>query len=340
MTRAPVDRRTPDAARVLLQVEDLHQHFAVGGGVLGRRATLAAVDGVSFALAPGRTLGLVGESGCGKSTLGRTVVGLYRPTSGRVYLDGARIDALTNARRRPYRRDLQMIFQDPHASLDPRYTLARTLREPLDVHGLGARAEGERRVVELMAVVGLAESLRSRYPHELSGGQRQRVGIARALALEPKVIVADEPVSSLDVSVRAQVLELLERLQRERGIAFLFIAHDLAVVQRISHEVAVMYLGRIVEHATVERLYAAPAHPYTQALLAAVPSLDAATRVARRPLGGEVPSPLAPPPGCPFHPRCPSVMDVCARVPPPEVDIGTAVAPHRVRCHLHATHRT
>jgi oligopeptide/dipeptide ABC transporter ATP-binding protein len=320
----------------LLRVENLHKHFVVRGGLLGRPvATLAAVAGVSFAIAPGRTLGLVGESGCGKSTLGRTIVRLYEATSGEVYLDGERITRLSWSEMRSRRRTLQMIFQDPHASLDPRYTVARTLREPLDVHALGAPAGRNDRVRDLLRVVGLGAQMLERYPHELSGGQRQRVGIARALALEPKLIVADEPVSSLDVTVRAQVLDLLAGLQRERGIAYLFISHDLAVVRHVSHDVAVMYLGKIVEQAATDALYRTPKHPYTRALLSAVPTIDAGAQRERIVLGGEVPSPLAPPSGCPFHPRCPQALAVCAQVEPPAIDVGEPGNAHFVRCHLY-----
>ena len=268
------ERFNSGTAASLLRVRDLHKRFPVHGGLLGRGGeTLTAVAGVTFDIERGRTLGLVGESGCGKTTLARMIVGLLAPTSGEILLEGEPLTGLSAAQWRARRRSVQMIFQDPHASLDPRYTVARTLSEPLDVHAIGASGERDIRVRELLDAVGLAADLLPRYPHELSGGQRQRVGIARALALEPKLIVADEPVSSLDVSVRAQILALLSSLQRERGIAFLLISHDLAVVQHMSHDVAVMYQGRIVEQASVEALYRAPRHAYTQALLAAVPKL-------------------------------------------------------------------
>ena len=320
----------------LLRVANLHKHFPVHGGLLGwTTGWVNAVAGVTFRIDQGRTLGLVGESGCGKSTLGRTIVRLYEPTAGDIILEGERMTEMSRRRWRKRRRDVQMIFQDAHASLDPRFTIERTLREPLDVHGLGARAERADRVRTLLDVVALPADLLERYPHELSGGQRQRVGIARAIALEPKLIVADEPVSSLDVSVRAQVLDLLSSLQRERGIAFQFISHDLAVVQHVCHDVAVMYLGKIVEQASVDALYAAPRHPYTQALLSAVPTIDAVSRPQRTLLRGDVPSPIAPPPGCPFHPRCPQAMPICSRVFPQEKDVGTPDAPHRVACHLY-----
>jgi ABC-type glutathione transport system ATPase component len=274
-TAAPQEERFDSgAAAALLRVRDLHKHFPVPGGLLGRGGgTLAAVAGVSFDVERGRTLGLVGESGCGKTTLARMIVGLHAPTAGEILLEGERVSGLSSAQWRAHRRSVQMIFQDSHASLDPRYTIARTLREPLDVHAVDAPGERDGRVRALIDAVGLPAGVLPRYPHELSGGQRQRVGIARALALEPKLIVADEPVSSLDVSVRAQILELLARLQRERGIAFLLISHDLAVVQHMSHDVAVMHSGRIVEQAPVDELYRAPRHPYTQALLSAVPTL-------------------------------------------------------------------
>jgi ABC-type glutathione transport system ATPase component len=266
----------------LLRVRDLHKHFPVHGGLLGGAGEpLAAVTGVTFDIARGRTLGLVGESGCGKTTLARMIVGLYAPTSGEILLEGERMTGASTAQWGSRRRSVQMIFQDSHASLDPRYTVARTLREPLDVHAIGAAGERNGRVRELIDAVGLPAGALGRYPHELSGGQRQRVGIARALALEPKLIVADEPVSSLDVSVRAQILALLASLQRERGIAFLLISHDLAVVQHMSHDVAVMHLGKVVEQAPVEELYRAPRHPYTQTLLAAVPTLTVGERSER-----------------------------------------------------------
>jgi oligopeptide/dipeptide ABC transporter ATP-binding protein len=319
----------------LLRVTDLRKHFPVRRGPGLRRTTLAAVAGVSFTIEAGRTLGLVGESGCGKTTLGRLVVRLLEPTAGDIQLDGESIARLPRRAIRGRRRALQMIFQDSHASLDPRYTIRRTLREPLDVHGLGDAQARERRVRELLDVVALPADVLDRHPHELSGGQRQRVGIARALALEPRLVVADEPVSSLDVTVRAQVLDLLARLQRERGLAYLFISHDLGVVRHVSDEVAVMYLGRIVEHAPAEALYRAPAHPYTQALLAAVPSLAVGDRKARSLVAGDAPSAAAPPAGCPFHPRCPHAMAVCREQEPEEIDVGAPGAPHRVRCHLH-----
>ena len=321
----------------LLQVEELKKYFPVRGGLLRRVvAQVKAVDGVSFSLGFGKTLGLVGESGCGKSTLGRAVLQLQKPTGGRVILEGEDLTAAGPARLLEMRREMQIIFQDPFASLSPRRTVAQTIREPLDVHRIGTPAERNAKVEELLQVVGMRPGVMDRYPHEFSGGQRQRIGIARALALNPKLIVADEPVSALDVSVRAQVLNLIAKLQRERGIAFLFISHDLSVVEHVSDHVGVMYLGKLVELAPSREIYRDPRHPYTQALLSAVPVPDPTRKAKRIVLTGDVPSPMNPPPGCPFHKRCPKVMDVCSRVVPPVVDVGTAERPHRVACHLHS----
>ena len=321
----------------LLRVNELKKYFPVRGGLLRRVvAQVKAVDGVSFSLGFGRTLGLVGESGCGKSTLGRAVLQLQKPTGGQVILEGEDLTAAGPARLLEMRREMQIIFQDPFASLSPRRTVAQTIREPLDVHRIGTPAERNAKVEELLQVVGMRPAVMDRYPHEFSGGQRQRIGIARALALNPKLIVADEPVSALDVSVRAQVLNLIAKLQRERGIAFLFISHDLSVVEHVSDHVGVMYLGKLVELAPAKEIYRDPRHPYTQALLSAVPVPDPTRKAKRIVLTGDVPSPMNPPPGCPFHKRCPKVMDICPKVVPPVVDVGTAERPHRVACHLYS----
>ena len=320
----------------LLEVRDLRKYFPVRGGLLRRVvANVRAVDGVSFSVARGQTFGLVGESGCGKSTLGRSIIRLQEPTAGEVLLEGEDIAALSRQELLPYRRRMQMIFQDPYASLSPRRTVEQTLREPLDVHNIGKVAERDRRVRELLEVVGLSSRALNRYPHEFSGGQRQRVGIARALALEPQLIVADEPVSALDVSVQSQVLNLVEDLQAEHGIAFSFIAHDLAVIQHGSDVIGVMYLGRLVEIASSTDLYAEPKHPYTIALMSAIPQPEPGSGRKRIVLDGEVPSPMNPPPGCPFHTRCPKVMDRCRSEIPTLKNLGSEISPHWVSCHLH-----
>jgi oligopeptide/dipeptide ABC transporter ATP-binding protein len=313
----------------LLAVENLSTRFRLkrGGG------EIRALHRVSFTVAAGQTLGVVGESGSGKSTLARSILRLVEAREGRVLFDGEDLLALDAARLRQRRRDLQMIFQDPFASLDPRFSVRRLLEEPLMVHGLGDRAARQRRVAELLQQVGLDPGAAEHYPHEFSGGQRQRVGIARAIALNPRVIVADEPVSALDVSIQAQILNLLMDLRDRLQLTYLFISHDLAVVRAIADRVAVMYLGEIVEWAPAEALYRQPRHPYSEALLSAVP--DPARRGRRIVLQGELPSPDRPPAGCPFHTRCPKVMAHCANEPPPEVELGTAEAPHRVRCHLY-----
>ena len=324
----------------LLQVQDLHKHFPVGRrGMLGRPAHwLKAVDGVSFDLHGGETLGLVGESGCGKSTIARTVVGLYRATSGSVRMEGQELTRLTRRQWAPWRRRIQMIFQDPYASLDPRQTVASILTEPLKIHHVGRRRQRRLRAMQLLEAVGLNPRHVHRYPHEFSGGQRQRIGIARALALEPEVILCDEPVSALDVSVQAQIVNLLEELQERFHLAFLFIAHDLAVVRHICKRIAVMYLGRIVEIADRDALFADPRHPYTRSLLSAVPHPDPVRERTRERmvLEGDVPSPLTPPAGCAFHPRCPERQRVederCTRESP---ELAGGGAPGRLRaCHL------
>jgi len=327
--------RTRDS-NSLLRVEHLKKYFPVRAGLLRRVVNqVRAVDGISLQIAAGKTVGLVGESGCGKSTLGRAILQLQKPTAGKVFLAGQEITGMSHAELKEYRRDMQIIFQDPYASLSPRRTVAQIIREPLDVHRIGSPSERRRRVSELLEVVGLRPQILNRYPHEFSGGQRQRIGIARALAPQPKFIVADEPVSALDVSVQSQVLNLIAELKRDLGIAFLFISHDLAVIQHVSDTVAVMYLGRLVEEASAEDIYRFPKHPYTEALLSAIPVPDPKRKSSRIILGGDVPSPAHPPSGCPFHPRCPAAMDRCSDVPPPRTDQGGPGRPHYVSCHLY-----
>ncbi len=319
----------------LLEVRELRKYFPVRGGLFRRVVgQVKAVDGVSFTLLAGRTLGLVGESGCGKSTLARALLRLQEPTSGQVLLRGEDLTAVARGDLPARRRQVQIVFQDPYASLNPRRTVGQAIREPLDVHRVGTASERAQRVDALLEVVGLDPQMQDRYPHEFSGGQRQRVGIARALALEPALIVADEPVSALDVSVQSQVLNLISRLQRERGIAFLFISHDLAVIQHVSDAIAVMYLGRIVELGPAAAVCREPRHPYTQALLAAVPVPDPVRRRTRLLLPGEIPSPARPPPGCPFHPRCPLVQARCRVEVPMLQPVADADDGRWVACHL------
>jgi peptide/nickel transport system ATP-binding protein len=322
----------------LLRANDVVKHFPLRSSVLtrargGGEEVVRAVDGVSLDVVAGETLGVVGESGCGKSTLGRCLVRLMDLTSGTVEFDGRDISTLSRRRLRPIRRGLQLVFQDPYASLNPRRRAGDIVAEPLQVHGYGDAAAVRRRVTELFDVVGLSETYVERYPHEFSGGQRQRIGIARALAMNPKLVVADEPVAALDVSIQAQVLNLFADLREEYGLTYIFIAHDLGVVRHVSDRIAVMYLGEIVELADAEPLYEAPAHPYTQALLSAVPEIDDGTtpRRERIVLTGDVPSPIHKPAGCPFHPRCPYAQDKCRTERPVPVEI---VPGRQVSCHF------
>jgi oligopeptide transport system ATP-binding protein len=324
-----------DTDGVLLDVRDLTMHFPVYRGTVIQRqvGAIQAVDRVSFKVRRGKTLGLVGESGCGKSTTGRCIIQLNRPTSGQILFRSQDLCGLADREMRRMRRHLQMIFQDPYSSLNPRMTVRQILAEPLEIHGLGSTpAEREDRIDELLEVVGLSPAMADRYPHEFSGGQRQRIGIARSLAVEPDFIVCDEPVSALDVSIQAQIINLLEQLQARFGLTYLFIAHDLSVVRHISDDVAVMYLGKLVETAHRRELYDSPLHPYSRALLSAVPVPDPQVEAKRQRilLTGDVPSPLNPPSGCRFHPRCPWAKAECSQSEPPLVE---ARPDHLVACH-------
>ena len=328
---AAVTAPGPVSPEPLLVVRDLHKHYPVSGGLIGQhKMTLRAVDGISFTLARGETLGLVGESGCGKSTAGKALMRLIEPTAGSVRLNGIEITNLSRRELHAQRRQMQAVFQDPYSSLNPKMTAGALVAEPLINFGLGNAVARRARVEDLFGRVGLRPADMAKYPHEFSGGQRQRLGIARALAPGPALVVGDEPVSALDVSVQAQVVNLLVRLQKEFGLAYLFIAHDLAVVRHISDRVAVMYLGRIVELAPTGALFAHPAHPYTQALLEAIPIPDPRRRRNRAVLRGEVPSPINPPTGCHFHPRCPIATERCRVDVPALRDLG---AGHSAACH-------
>jgi oligopeptide/dipeptide ABC transporter ATP-binding protein len=323
------------SSQPLLEVEDLKTHFPVRGGLFLRSvATCKAVDGVSLQLTPGETLGLVGESGCGKSTLGKSIVRLLNPTAGKIRFEGADLAALGRGQLKPIRRHLQMIFQDPAESLNARHTVGQILEEPFIIHGIGTAAERRAAVDRLLERVGLPTSAVHRYPFEFSGGQRQRIGIARALALQPRLIICDEPVSALDVSIQSQVLNLLVDLQREFNLTYLFITHNLAVVKHVSDRIAVMYLGRIVELTDADGLYACPRHPYTRTLIAAIPEPDPQSRRGHFPGKGDLPSPINPPLGCHFHPRCPYATELCRRESPilRETSAGGSVS-HSVACH-------
>ncbi len=332
MTAVEAQLAGVDAGPPLLEVRGLVKNFKRGGGLLGRGPDVQAVSGVDLSVGAGETLGVVGESGCGKSTVGRLLVQLTRPTAGTINLGGVDVRVLASQDRRALRRRIQMVFQDPYASLNPRMTVGEILAEPFLVHEKQKRSETEAKVGDLLRSVGLSPEHRSRYPHEFSGGQRQRIGIARALAVNPEIIVLDEPVSALDVSIQAGVVNLLMQLQRDRGIAYLFIAHDLSVVRHISDRVAVMYLGKVMEIGTRDDIYQRPAHPYTNALLSAVPVPDPIRERERRRivLEGDVPSPIDPPSGCRFRTRCWKATEICASDEPELIDRG---AGHPVACH-------
>src|SRR3989440_1952678 len=317
----------------LVEVQSLKKYFPIRAGILQREvARVHAVDAVSLAVSKGETVGLVGESGCGKSTLGRCIVRLLEPTDGDVVFDGRSIGKLGARSLRPLRREMQMVFQDPYASLNPRKRVGSIVGDPLKIHGLGDRKERKKQVEELLETVGLSPEHYNRFPHEFSGGQRQRIGVARALALRPKLVVADEPVSALDVSIQAQMVNLLEELQDEFGLTYVFIAHDLGVVRHVSDRIAVMYLGKLVELSPAEELYQRPIMPYTEALLSAVPipDPDLSAQRERIVLEGDVPSPIHPPSGCRFHPRCRYATDICTQVEPPLADYGNG---HLAACH-------
>ena len=320
-------------SKVLLKVENLKKYFPIRTGMFARHTgDVRAVDDISFEVYEGETLGIVGESGCGKSTTGRVIMRLHEPTDGKVTFNGVELTGLSAEEMRKTRREIQMVFQDPYASLNPRHTVEKILMEPLIVHGIGTAAEQKKKVIEYLEIVGLSSYHAKRYPHQFSGGQRQRIGIARALMTNPKLIIADEPVSALDVSIQAQVLNLMQKLQQDLNLTYIFIAHDLGVVRHISNRVGVMYLGRMVELAPSENLYAEPLHPYTQALLSAVPIPDPVYEREQILLTGDIPSPSSPPTGCTFHTRCPLAMDMCKKQVPQFKEVKPG---HSVACHLY-----
>ena len=317
----------------ILKVEGLKTYFPVGGGLFGKKQVVKAVNDVSFGVMEHETFGLVGESGCGKSTLGRTLVKIYEPTEGKIEFMGKDITKLNGSEMQDFRRNVQMIFQDPYASLNPRMTVGEIIREPMEIHNIGTPKERDEKVASLLETVGLKPDHVRRYPHEFSGGQRQRISIARTLALDPKFIVCDEPISALDVSIQAQIINLLERIQRERGISYLFIAHDLGAVKHISNRIGAMYLGSLVEIGSSDDLYHHPLHPYTQALLASIPIPDPKRMRERKKeeINGEIPSPLDIPSGCPFRTRCPYATERCAQEKPQLRQVGNS----KVACHLY-----
>lgn len=317
---------------IILKAVNVKKYFPIKKGLLLKTVGhVKAVDDVTLDVRKGETIGLVGESGCGKSTFGRTLIRLYEPTSGEIEFEGKNFLNISGRSLRNLRKDIQMIFQDPYASLDPRMTVGQIIRQPFEIHNVGSRSEREKRVKELLEQVGLKASHVNRYPHEFSGGQRQRICIARAIALNPKLIICDEPVSALDVSIQAQILNLLKDLQEQLGLTYVFISHDLSVIEYFCDRVAVMYLGKIVEIATRDEIFNQPKHPYTQALLSAIPRVGEGKKAMKKSLSGEVPSPINPPKGCSFHPRCPQAMDICGQLIP----ILEGKKTQRVACHLY-----
>lgn len=320
-------------SEIILEAKNIKKHFPIHKGFFLREvASVKAVDDVTLSVRKGETLGLVGESGCGKSTLGRTLIRLYEPTSGSIQFAGQDFLNLKGEALRNKRKNIQMIFQDPYASLDPRMTVGQIIRQPMDIHDVGTDEERKKRVLELIEVVGLRKSHVNRYPHEFSGGQRQRISIARAIALNPELIICDEPVSALDVSIQAQILNLLKDLQEKLNLTYIFISHDLSVIEHVCDRIAVMYLGKIVEVSGRDELFKNPQHPYTQALIGAIPRVGQGKKKMKKSLGGEVPSPINPPTGCAFHPRCPHKMDICAK----ELPVLTGTEKHQKACWLEA----